>query len=370
MKAMKLALGVISGTSMDGIDVAAIETDGIDTVKRLGGATYPYPVDLKSRLLQLVARPDAILSGGGDHLETDVTVAHAAALLRFLADAGLSADDVDVAGFHGQTVLHRPDIRFTRQLLDGDLAARSTGVPVVTQFRLADVAEGGQGAPLVPLYHRALAQSSRLAMPLAILNLGGVGNVTYLDDDDVIAFDTGPASALIDDWIRQHGRGEFDPGGQIAQRGRVDEDRLDRLMNLPFFALPPPKSLDRNEFHAAARLVEGMSVEDGAATLTAFTIAATAAARAHMPSQPKRWLVTGGGRLNATLIRGLQAIVGVPVDAVEAVGWDGDSLEAECFGYLAVRALARLPLSLPTTTGVPRPLTGGSFHGQGRNRSQ
>lgn len=356
---LKFAVGIISGTSMDGIDVAAIETDGEAVVRRIGGRTFPYPDAVRSHLLDVIAAPDVAMADGLSSLEAEVTDAHADALLAFLDYAGIALSSVDVAGFHGQTVLHRPEIRFTRQLLDGCRAAERTGIDVVAQFRLADVAAGGQGAPLVPLYHRALVACSGLEGAIAVLNLGGVGNVTYVDGDNVLAFDTGPASALIDDWVRAHGRGDYDHDGLIAGSGRVDERRLSELMAAPFFLLPPPKSLDRNAFRQAAGIVDGLSLEDGAATLTAFTIAATAAARVHMPAQPHRWLVAGGGRLNSAVLGGLRRVMGVPVDPVEVVGWDGDTLEAECFAYLAVRSMAGATLSLPSTTGVPRPMTGG-----------
>ncbi len=263
---------------------------------------------------------------------------------------------------HGQTVYHRPEKQFTRQLCDGARAAAMLGRDVVTEFRLADVAAGGQGAPFAPLYHRALVAAGGLPLPIMVLNLGGVGNVTYIDGETVIAFDTGPASALIDDFVRRRMGLEFDEGGSIAARGQVDGDLLAALMANPFFDVPPPKSLDRNDFHARASIIERLSDADGVATLAAFTIAATAAALRHVPSKPIRWVVAGGGRLNGALMAGLRQTLGVPVDSVEAIGCNGDIIEAQCFGYLAVRSLVGLPLSLPTTTGVPRPMPGGRLY--------
>ena len=263
----------------------------------------------------------------------------------------------DLIGMHGQTILHRPERRFTRQLGDGTLLAKLTGIPVVDRFRHADVAAGGEGAPFAPLYHRAL--SAPLEKPVAVLNLGGVGNVTLIDEGQILAFDTGPASAMIDDWVLRHAGKAYDDGGRIASSGRVDEARLAWLMNNPFFAVKPPKSLDRNDFPATP--VEGLNLADGAATLTAFTVQSVAAARAHLPRAPKRWLVTGGGRHNATMMRGLSEALGVPVEPVEAVGWLGDCLEAQCFAFLGVRSLLGLPLSEPSTTGVPRAMTGGRY---------
>jgi anhydro-N-acetylmuramic acid kinase len=221
------------------------------------------------------------------------------------------------------------------------------------------VAAGGEGAPFVPLYHQALA--ARLPQPLMVYNLGGVGNVTFIDRDTVIAFDTGPASAMIDDFVRRRRGLAFDADGRIASAGKPDAALVSRFAAHPYFARPAPKSLDRNDFHAAAAWVESLSDEDGAATLAEFTVVATLAALRHVPRAPLRWLVTGGGRHNRHLMRRFAEELRVPVEPVEAVGWDGDFLEAQCFGYLAVRSRLGLPLSLPTTTGVPQPLTGGEI---------
>lgn len=359
------AIGVISGTSMDGIDVAVVDTDGRDAVRTGGGRTYPYSPALSARLRATIANGVIAETDPLADLERDVTDAHIGAVERFMADTGLARSAVKVAGFHGQTVWHNPAKRFTRQLMFGDVAAARLGIDCVTRFRHADVAAGGQGAPLVPLYHRALAAG--LVQPLMVLNLGGVGNVTYIDGDTVIAFDTGPASALIDDWMLKRRGAAFDRGGALAASGTVDRARVASFLQHPYFSRPAPKSLDRQAFEALAAPVDALSDADGAATLTAFTIESVAAALAHVPKTPRRWLVGGGGRLNRAIMEGLRVRLGVPVDAVEAVGWNGDHLEAECFAYLAVRTLAGLPLSLPTTTGVPHPLTGGEvFRAAGR----
>ncbi len=352
---MRLALGLISGTSMDGIDAAVIETDGEAVRARRGALTLPYPPALRVELLAIAADPERAESDPLPEVERAVTQANAAAARAALEQAGLAPDDVAVVGLHGQTVLHRPERRFTRQLGDGALLARLLGIDVVAGFRLADVAAGGQGAPLAPLYHAALARD--LPQPLAVLNLGGVANVTFLHGATIIAFDTGPASAMIDDWVRRHTGMAFDEDGRIAASGRVDRARLERLLGHAFFRAPPPKSLDRNDFPLAE--MDGLNLADGAATLAAFTVASVVASLTHLPARPARWLVTGGGRCNATLMRGLAEGLGVPVEPVEVVGRDGDALEAELFAFLAVRSLRGLPLSLPTTTGVPRPMTGG-----------
>jgi anhydro-N-acetylmuramic acid kinase len=354
---MTLAVGVISGTSMDGIDVAALDGDG-ERIARVGpGATYPYAPDLAERLRAVVADP-ALGAGPLTELERDVTDAHVAAVERFLREHALS--NVALVGLHGQTVLHRPRERFTRQLCDGARAAARLGLDVVCDFRSADVAAGGEGAPLVPLYHAALSEP--LDKPLMILNWGGVGNVTYLGaDGEIVAFDTGPANALIDDFVRRRLGLSHDENGALAAQGRADETLVRAWMRDPYFARPAPKSLDRNHFHALAADVERLGDADGAATLAAFTVEATAAALAQVAETPRRWLVCGGGRKNHALMARLAQKLGVAVEPIEAIGQDGDFVEAACFAHLALRSRRGLPLSLPSTTGVPAPMTGGAF---------
>jgi anhydro-N-acetylmuramic acid kinase len=351
------AIGAISGTSMDGIDVALVRSDGERVIRSGSGGSYPYPADLRAELLEFLADPARAEIEPLTGLEARTTDAHVAAIRRFVSENGVDLASIDVIGMHGQTVWHRPEKRFTRQLADGKRAARALGRDVITRFRDADVAAGGQGAPFAPLYHRALAED--LAKPLMVLNLGGVGNATFIDRDTTIAFDTGPASALLDDFVRRRRGLPFDADGKLAASGAADARILAELMANPFFAAKPPKSLDRNDFHARAKIVDALNDADGAATLAAFTIEASVAALAHVPGKPVRWLVTGGGRLNRVFMDGLARRIGAPVEPVEAVGWNGDLLEAELFGFLAVRCLRGLPLSLPTTTGVPFPTTGG-----------
>jgi anhydro-N-acetylmuramic acid kinase len=264
---------------------------------------------------------------------------------------------VDLVGFHGHTILHRPDEGRTWQLGDGALLAGLTGIDVVCDFRSADVAAGGQGAPFAPLYHAALA--SGLEKPVAVLNIGGVANVTWIGPgaSDILAFDTGPGNALIDDWALAHSGRPVDLDGALAAVGRADRAFVERFLAHAFFERAPPKSLDRDDF--AGFVPTGFSPADGAATLTAMTAAAAARAAEHFPLPVRRWLVCGGGRHNPVLMAALASLVGKPVDPVEVVGWDGDALEAQAFAYLAVRSTLGLPLSLPGTTGVVRPMTGG-----------
>jgi anhydro-N-acetylmuramic acid kinase len=351
----RLALGLMSGTSLDGIDAALIRSDGRALVETGPALTVPYDADFRARLR-------GVLGGCGDvaGVERELTLRHAAAVKDLLARAGRTAAEVTVIGFHGHTILHAPEQRRTWQIGDGALLAAETGIDVVCDMRARDVAEGGQGAPLAPLYHAALALG--LAKPVAVLNLGGVGNLTWIGPlgGEVIAFDTGPGNALIDDWVARHAGRPVDQDGALARAGRVDQSALDRLLANPYFAQTPPKSLDRDAFDTS--MLDGLSAADGAATLTAFTAAAVAIAVEPLPARPVRWLVTGGGRRNPALMDALAAHLAVPVEPVEAVGWDGDALEAQAFAYLALRSLDGLPLSLPTTTGVPRPTSGGVLH--------
>ncbi len=356
---MTRALGVISGTSMDGIDVALLDGDG-ETIASVGpGAAYPYPAEVAERLRAVVADP-ALAAGPLDALERDVTDAHVAAVEAFLVDHAIGRESVALVGLHGQTVLHRPQQRYTRQLCDGARAAGRLGLDVVCDFRSADVAAGGEGAPLVPLYHAALAVG--LERPLMFLNWGGVGNVTYLGrGGEIVAFDTGPANAPLDDFVRRRLGLSHDANGALAASGKVDAALVAAWMDDPYFRRPAPKSLDRNHFQRLIAGAESLSDADGAATLAAFTVEATAAALKLAPEAPKRWLVCGGGRRNATLMARLESRLGVPVEPIEAIGQDGDFVEAACFAHLALRSRRGLPLSLPSTTGAPTPMTGGVY---------
>ena len=344
----------MSGTSLDGIDVAALATDGELSVITGPAETFPYPSGFRERLR-------GVLGGTGPQqqiaaVEAELTRLHADAVARFRERFPQVA--IELIGFHGHTILHRPEERRTWQIGDGALLAQLTGIDVVGDFRGGDVAAGGQGAPLAPLYHAAL--TAPLAKPVAVLNLGGVGNVTWIGDgpDDIFAFDTGPGNALIDDWVRRHTGQTADFDGALALAGRASETHVSRFLEHPFFARLPPKSLDRDDFRNA--MPEGRSVADGAATLTEMTAAAVAAASDHFPEPPREWLVCGGGRHNPAIMRALaRRLDGVKVRPVEVVGWEGDALEAQAFAYLAVRSLRGLPLSLPTTTGALHPIRGG-----------
>ena len=352
------ALGLMSGTSLDGIDAALIRTDGRAVLETGAFRTFPYDPAFRERLRgQLGCRDRG--STAALAVERELTLLHARAVKALLAE---SPCEVTVIGFHGHTLLHEPEAGRTWQIGDGALLAAETGIDVVCDFRSRDVAAGGQGAPFVPLYHAALA--SALARPLAVLNIGGVANVTWIGpgigpgiEAELLAFDTGPGNALLDDWMLQRLGQAFDAGGALASSGTADQAVLAALLNHPFFDRAPPKSLDRDAFEPAP--LAALTTADGAATLAAFTATAVARAAVLFPAPVRSWLVTGGGRHNAAIMAELRAQLEAPVEAVEAVGWQGDALEAQAFAYLARRSLEGLPLNLPSTTGVPRPTGGG-----------
>ena len=360
---MLTAIGLMSGTSLDGVDVALIETDG-RRVKAFGPSGYRPYTETERHLLrralyeavdlpQRDARPGCLREA-----ELAVTLAHAEAVATFTAQHRISCEDIDIVGFHGQTVLHRPERGLTVQIGDAMALARAIHIPVMYDFRAADVEAGGQGAPFVPVYHRALAQSLGREGPIVVVNIGGVSNITYIDGDTLIACDTGPGNALIDDHMFRVLNQRFDCDGRTAALGNVDAAWIRRALEMPFFALPPPKSLDRNDF--AGLKLGNVPPADGAATLTAFTAAAIARIVPQLPKVPNSWIVAGGGARNMTMLRMLrECLQPATVQAADTLGWASDAIEAQAFGFLAARGLKGLPLSYPATTGVPIPMTGG-----------
>jgi anhydro-N-acetylmuramic acid kinase len=360
---MLTALGLMSGTSLDGVDVALIETDG-RRVNALGPSGYrPYTDTerglLRQALYEAADLPDRTARPGClREAERVVTSAHAEAVATFTAQHRMRFDDIDIVGFHGQTVLHRPDKKLTVQIGDALTLAKTICIPVMYDFRAADVEAGGQGAPFVPVYHRALAQSLEWEGPTVVVNIGGVANITYIDGDTLIACDTGPGNALLDDHMFRRMNQRFDTEGRTAALGKVDAAWIARALEMPFFSLPPPKSLDRNDF--AGLKLGDIPPEDGAATLTAFTAAAIARVAPLLPKEPKNWIVAGGGARNLTMLRMLrECLQPATVRAADTLGWASDAIEAQAFGFLAARGLKGLPLSYPATTGVPFPMTGG-----------
>jgi anhydro-N-acetylmuramic acid kinase len=350
---MLRTIGLMSGTSLDGVDAAWLETDGA----RIGAfgptLTMPYDDRLRADLRRIL---DAAPTLAPDDRRLKSAVAR---LTEYHVRAVTAlAQPADLIGFHGQTILHQPDRRRTWQIGDAQELAWRTGIPVAHDFRSADVAAGGQGAPFAPVYHAALARD--LPKPIAVLNIGGVANVTWIGESgDLVAFDTGPGNGPLDDWVMRHTGSAFDRDGTLSRAGLADGTVLGRLLTHPYLMRPAPKSLDRLDFATAlaASGLDTLSPADGAATLVAFTVRAVAAAP--IPAAPRRWLVCGGGRHNPAIMDALRQALGVPVDPVEAEGWNGDALEAQCFGFLAARVAAGLPLSFPGTTGVAAPMAGG-----------
>jgi anhydro-N-acetylmuramic acid kinase len=357
------AIGLMSGTSMDGVDVALVETDGERALNFGPTGSYPYS-DADRALLRGALADAATLEdraarpGILAQAERMVTDRHAEAVETFRRENDIDLTSVDVVGFHGQTVLHRPKRRLTVQIGDGKALAARLGVDVAYDFRAADIAAGGEGAPIVPVFHRALVVAAGMSGEVALLNIGGVGNLTYIDNGaEPIACDTGPGNALIDDLMLQRTGAPIDRHGQTAARGRVSEAVLERLLAHPFFELAPPKSLDRNAFSLNA--VSNLSTEDAAATLTAFTAASVLRLFPHLPKTPQRLIVCGGGARNPILVRELVMRLPCNVTTADVVGWSPDALEAQAFAFLAVRVLEGRPITFPTTTGAPAPLPGG-----------
>lgn len=368
------AIGLMSGTSLDGVDVALIETDGRSFVKTGPMHYLPYPQDVKDKVRICFGRTHE------DAHTKDATIAitdmHIRAVKEFLSRENIESSRIDIIGFHGQTVTHKPKEVFTWQLGDGQRLAKETGINVVDQFRIDDVKAGGEGAPLIPLYHQALARAKNLKMPVVFLNIGGVSNVTWIGEreDDILAFDTGPGNALMDDFMKQSFGQAYDADGIRAKAGLPDEKFLAEWMQGDYLKKAPPKSLDRGFLPDKNKPVNvdmnvwdvsgvwDLKPEDALATLSAFTAKTISAARTHFPANAHEWYACGGGRHNKFLMELIAREVDVPVKSIDALGYNGDAIEAEGFAYLAVRHLKDLPLSLPTTTGVKEPHKGGRFH--------
>ncbi len=357
------AVGMMSGTSLDGIDVAEIVTDG-DTIFEFGRSSYHAYDDQHRQVLRsgLGCWPHPDL----DPLQRLVEQLHLAAAAEF---------EADIFGFHGQTLAHDPAGGRTHQIGNGQVLADQLGVPVAWDFRSRDVAHGGQGAPLAPFFHFACAKYCGVTDPIAILNLGGVGNITYVDpryhdpavEGAVLAFDTGPANAPINDAMMARFGVAYDENGRVAVQGHVDRDIVQRTLALDYFAAPAPKSLDRDAFAQVFDWISDAKDGDAIATLTQIVVATVVHAVAQLPQRPSSLWVTGGGRKNPVIMGELSHGLPCPVIPIEAVGLDGDMLEAQAFGYLAVRVARGLPISAPMTTGVPVLMEGGQIaHPQSR----
>ncbi len=358
----------MSGTSLDGVDAAILRTDGEDQIEPGPAHFLPYSRDLKVFIRRAVKAALEGRDGAADigKAAGEVIAAHAIAVAELLEKAGLKRTAIDVIGCDGQTILHRPkrtpeSIGRTWQIGDGKVLAQETRIDVVGDFRSADIAGGGEGAPLTPAYHAALVRALSRDHPVCVINLGGVANITFVPpgggDIDLLAFDCGPGNGLVDQWMELKTGAAMDTDGALARSGQVHLDILRLMLLNPYIRRRPPKSLDRYDFKIDPAL--GLNVEDGAATLTAFTAACVRASVAHLPAPPGEWIVTGGGRRNAALMEALVKALEAPVAPAEEVGWRGDDLEAECMAFLAVRRLRKLPISFPKTTRAPRPMQGG-----------
>jgi anhydro-N-acetylmuramic acid kinase len=365
---MLKVLGFMTGTSLDGVDMAVIDTDGEAQLEFGPWAEAPMPPETRAVLEETIRAALQWPRGAAepaifDEARRVIVRTHLEAADQFLQANGLKYSDFDAIGVHGQTVLHeRPKqgvIGRTIQLFDGQAFADATGATVVCDFRQADVHAGGEGAPLAPVYHRALAQKAGLELPVIVVNLGGVANITRIGEDlSVTALDTGPANGLMDQWMRKHERGDFDLEGRIAASGRVDADVLAAYMAHPYFQAPAPKSLDRYDFNLDG--VANLSCEDGMATLSAFTVQSLLKGIEATGGAPKSVILAGGGRQNTFLVDRIRAaLVPARVVTAEDLGWRGGAIEAEAFAYMAARSLKGLAISFPGTTGVKRPLTGG-----------
>ncbi len=357
------AIGFMSGTSMDGVDVAMIDTDGEYFVRRGPFLSFEYSFADRALLRDALEaakamtdrrhRPEAVLEA-----ETMIDARHAEALGEFLKVHRISRDEIDLIGFHGQTVLHRPEQQLTVQIGDGAALARAVHIPVVYDMRAADVAAGGQGAPLAPAYHHALAASAEVFGPVAVVNVGGIANLTLAKsrNDDPIAFDTGPGNALLDDLMHARTGEPFDRDGKAALAGMPDRNILGKLLGHPYFGKAWPKSLDRLDFTGEA--VAGLSTEDAAATLTAFTALSIALGIGRLEEKPALAVICGGGAKNPALMDELRRMP-CDIKTADEMGWSSEAMEAEAFAYLAVRSKKGLPITWPTTTGIGKPLTGG-----------
>lgn len=359
---------MMSGTSMDGIDVALIKTDGDTFVERSGSGFYPYSLetrDLLERALEDALeicdrneRPGCIAEA-----ESSITQLHIAAVKQFLEEFDISQGDIDLLGFHGQTILHRPDEALTVQIGDGQMLANGSGISTVYDMRANDMRNKGQGAPLIPAYHKALAGNveSRFAGkgPVCFVNIGGISNITYVGEE-LIAFDSGPGNALIDQWVQQQVGISHDAGGAIAAEGHVDPSFVNGYLADAFFNKPLPKSLDRNDFGLPKQT--SLSVETVARSLARVTAEGIFKAVEHLPKNPELWIICGGGRHNPFIMRDLEELAqrsdSRAIKAEEA-GFNGDAMEAEGWAFLAVRSSLDLPLTFPKTTGCKQPVSGG-----------
>jgi len=356
------AIGLMSGTSLDGIDLALVKTDGMDMTELVASQLFEYDEEAQKAIRSAFgARHKSDIT---DKAEALLTHAHIKAVQEFMSRRD---DRVDVIGFHGQTILHDPSQKFTWQIGDSAKLAEATAIDVIGDMRQADVKAGGQGAPLLPICHRAFA--THIEKPIAILNLGGVGNITWLGSErtDILAFDTGPANALIDDLVKEKTGRRYDSDGCLAKAGKPRQEMIDDWLTHEYFKKPVPKSLDRDEWEV--RRAYDLDLEDAVATLAEFTVQSILQSLTQLPDKPHGLYVAGGGRHNKYMMERLNAALDYAVEPVETLGWDGDMLEAQGFGYMAIRSLLGLSITLPSTTGISEPMTGGVLYKAPQNQA-
>ena len=370
MDALKTAIGLMSGTSMDGIDAALLKSDGQNEIEIIGHLSYAYPAVFRSKLKQSLDKVVGVtkrveLPENVSSLERELTLEHAAIVDQLLKKYSILPSKVDLVGFHGQTILHRPDIGLTIQLGDGQLLARKCGIDVVFDLRSNDMKHGGEGAPLVPVYHRALAQKlkDKLNFPIAFINIGGISNLTFVGkDNELYAFDCGPGNGLIDQWMFLKTGSLMDRNGEAGLRGTVDEKIVNSYANHPFFSNKKPGSLDWRSFKPL--LNDAISLEDGAASLSFITAYGIVNSFRHLPMLPKTLVVSGGGVHNGAIMKALKQLTqknGIIILTARSLGLCSDFLEAEAWAYLAIRSIYQLPITFPTTTGCDRPRSGGKL---------
>lgn len=355
------AIGLESDTAISGVDVALIRTDGVDIFERKAEFSRPYSPTMREAITAVLGEKGQQDLNYLRQVEEQVTQHHIEAVQELLDTQDLSPRQIDVIGFSGHTVLNRPAQKLSVQIGDAQMMLDAFGIPVVNRFYQTDLASGGQGSPIFPAYYEALART--LEKPLVIFSIGGISSLTYIGvNGELIAFDVGPGNVLIDRWMQQRLGAEMDFDGLWAAKGQIDERLLTKLMQHPAIIQNPPKALEREDFLSLLTDVEGSSLADGAATLTALTSESLVqACEKFLPEKPSQYIVTGGGAYNPSMVKYLRQHLSAPVKTADEIGWNTMCLDAESFAFLAVRCLFGLPLTYPTTTGVEFPLSGGKI---------
>jgi anhydro-N-acetylmuramic acid kinase len=367
MKNLIVSIGLMSGTSSDGIDASIIKSDGENEVYFTGNHFLPYEERVKSKIRSLKEKINLILdlelySQEIDALEKEITLLHAKIVNLIIKKFELSKSEIKLIGFHGHTIFHSFRGKKTKQIGNGKLLSQLTGLNVIYNFRENDIKNGGQGAPLVPIFHKLLQKKLKLKMPLAFLNIGGISNLTYLNkDEEIVSFDTGPGNFLIDKILQLKSNDEiqFDKDGKIAFTGCVDKNILDSYLSDPYYESFPPKSLDVNDFSLGA--LRGLNVKDSIATLSELTSLTITNALNLLSSRPMEIILCGGGRKNKFIFERIKKLSNTKISNIDEYKINGDFIESQAFAYLAIRSFLKKPISFPKTTGVVRPITGGDI---------